>query len=57
MYTITVVYNAGHTIAHLKIYSYEIANNCLAIIKEKTTLITPLSHIHEIQIETLNKQQ
>ena len=58
MYTITVVYNAGHTITHLEIDSYEIANSCLAIIKnEKTTLITPLSHIREIQIETLNKQQ
>ena len=58
MYTITVVYNAGHTITYLEIDSYQIANNCLAIIKnEKTTLITPLSHIREIQIETLNKQQ
>lgn len=57
MYTITVVYNAGHTIAHLKIYSYEIANNCLAIIKnEKVTSIIPLNHIHEIQVETIDKQ-
>ena len=57
MYTITVMYNAGHTIAHLKIDSYEIANNCLAMIKnEKVTSIIPLNHIREIQIETVNKQ-